>query len=225
MTGATVGGVFASVAILTVLFLPAINSARTTARQMQNSTQLRGVHQAMVTYAQGNEFWFPGATPDGKVNENAAISNRHGSIMQLQEDDFFEAEYNISPGEIDPSVSSLGLAATTPLERGSYAALEYATDGVGKNLSTLGMHEWRDTMYTRIILLSDRNTRTAIETQSIWSSDHWTGAVVFGDNHVQFELSDGPFGGIYGLSSTLKHTGTIGMLFDTTDGDGRMVQD
>ena len=84
MTGATVGGVFASVAILTVLFLPAINSARRNARQMQNSEQLRGIHQAMVTYAQGNEFWFPGATPEGTVNENAAISNRHGAIMRLQ---------------------------------------------------------------------------------------------------------------------------------------------
>ena len=40
-----------------------------------------------------------------------------------------------------------------------------------------------------------------------------------------FELNDGPFPGVYGKPDGEFGTGTIGMLFDTADGDGKMVAD
>lgn len=228
VAGSVIGGIFAVLGIVAALLLPALNASRTTARQMQNSTQLRGIHQAVVTYSQANKFWFPGATSTGKVHANAAISNRHGALMELQDKDWFEPMYNISPGETDSSITSEGLVATTASERGSFAVLEYAINPTGGNLSTLGTLEWRDQLNTSAIVLSDRNTGSPTSPSSVWSSGGWEGSVVFGDNHVQFELSDGPFDGMYGMRKGNWGTGRIGMLFSCcggNDGDGRMVQD
>lgn len=61
------------------ILLPALGTARRTARQMQSNTQLRGIHQAQVTYAQGN---------NGKFADDLAV---------LLEGNFFTAEYLLSP--------------------------------------------------------------------------------------------------------------------------------
>ena len=231
MAGAIIGGIGMMVSVVFLMagiLLPALGSARKTARQMQNSTQVRGLHQAMVTAAQANKFWFPGTSPQGLINEEGAISNRHGSLMRLQEDDFFEAEYNLSPGEVDPNVQSLGINATQASDRGSFAVLEYATGEVGSEPTLLGKLEWKDNLNTSAVVLGDRelDTKGSMVPRSVWSvnDDVWHGTVCFGDNHVQFELSDGPFSGKYGGSRDPQR-GTIGMLFDTNGSDGRMVQD
>lgn len=59
--------------------LPALGVARRTARQMQSNTQARGIHQAMVTYAQGNSNVMP------------------DDIGVLIEGFYFTQEYAISP--------------------------------------------------------------------------------------------------------------------------------
>ena len=58
-----------------------LGSARKSAQQMQSSTQIRGVHQAMVTFSQANKFYYP------------------GDLGTLMVDDFFEPEYLISPAD------------------------------------------------------------------------------------------------------------------------------
>ena len=221
--------VISIIALLIGILLPALGSARKTARQMQNSTQLRGIHQAMVTFAQANKFWYAGSTSTGKVDVNANTADRHGSFMRLQDDDFFEPEYNLSPGEVDPAVTSDGITANNATARGSFGVLEYASSSTSGNLSTLGILEWRDQLNTSAILVTDREIATSGSDvpRSLWSvnDEIWQGTVCFGDNHVQFELSDGSFGGKYGQNKGNFGTGTIGLLFDVTDGDGLITQD
>ncbi len=63
--------VISIIALLIGILLPALGAARRTARQMQNSTQLRGIHQGMFTYAQSNKTggrdgYYPGLSSQGK---------------------------------------------------------------------------------------------------------------------------------------------------------------
>ncbi|BAM02734.1 type II secretion system protein [Phycisphaera mikurensis] len=67
--------VISIIALLIGILLPALGAARRTARQMQNSTQLRGIHQGMFTYAQSNKTggrdgYYPGLNAQGKVIES-----------------------------------------------------------------------------------------------------------------------------------------------------------
>ncbi len=68
-----------STALVTGITLPALGAARRTARQMQSSTQVRGIHNACVTYAQGNKGRFP------------------DDIGLLVVEGFFPVEYALSP--------------------------------------------------------------------------------------------------------------------------------
>ncbi len=45
--------------VLAALLFPSLGAARRTARQMQSSTQLRGIHQGMVMYSQKNDGRYP----------------------------------------------------------------------------------------------------------------------------------------------------------------------
>ncbi len=56
VTGIVLGGLSLLVAPLMIgIMLPALGAARQTARQMQSMTQARGIHQASIIHAQGNE--------------------------------------------------------------------------------------------------------------------------------------------------------------------------
>lgn len=51
--------VIAIIALLIGILLPALGKARQSARQLKDSTQVRGIHQAMVTWAQNNNDDYP----------------------------------------------------------------------------------------------------------------------------------------------------------------------
>lgn len=59
--------VISIIALLISILLPALSAARTTARQLQNSTQLRGIQQSMVIFAQQNKGLYPGLQDDSGV--------------------------------------------------------------------------------------------------------------------------------------------------------------
>ena len=64
--------VISIIALLIGILLPALGAARRTARQLANSTQLRGVQQGWLTYAAsnktgGNDGWFPGLDASGSL--------------------------------------------------------------------------------------------------------------------------------------------------------------
>ena len=53
--------VISIIALLIGILLPALGAARRTARLMQSNTQVRGIHQAMLIYSDGNREKYPGA--------------------------------------------------------------------------------------------------------------------------------------------------------------------
>ncbi len=77
----TAGGAPAmvSVPMAVGILLPALGAARRTARQMQSSTQLRGIHQASLTWAQPNQ---------GRLTDD---------LGTLVVENYFTVEYALSP--------------------------------------------------------------------------------------------------------------------------------
>jgi prepilin-type N-terminal cleavage/methylation domain-containing protein len=66
--------VIAIIALLIGILLPALGKARQSARQLKDSTQVRGIHQAMVVWAQNNSDNYPMPSLVDKQNQtvNAA---------------------------------------------------------------------------------------------------------------------------------------------------------
>ncbi|MEM6504317.1 MAG: prepilin-type N-terminal cleavage/methylation domain-containing protein [Planctomycetota bacterium] len=142
--------VISIIALLIAILLPALSSARQSARQMQNSTQLRGIHQAMFTFAQDNKGWYPGIDSNGqpvtvgstgymtdasseyRTNGFGVNHNRRFAIlMQLG---FFPPEYVISPGDTVRTLPDTTIAVGSPNvfpENYSYAMLEINRMGTG----------------------------------------------------------------------------------------------
>ncbi|MEX1017259.1 MAG: type II secretion system protein [Phycisphaeraceae bacterium] len=196
--------VISIIALLIGILLPALGAARDTARRMQNSTQLRGIHQACVMFAQGNRSWFPGIGSNGEPLSGAEVGSEtdtgspgirtEARFAYLLEGNFFTGEYAISPGETDGDKE--------PWEDGevvsdnySYAMLRFAGTGNSGNMA-----EWSETLNTRAIVMGDRNTfnNTAghgltdsdTDLQSIWTDEgEWRGTVVRNDNSTTYETT------------------------------------
>jgi prepilin-type N-terminal cleavage/methylation domain-containing protein len=199
--------VISIIALLIGILLPALGAARRTARQLQNSTQVRGIQGAMVLFAQGNNNFFPGwngqalttfSTPvgwsQGAVN-GAPASNRF-ALLLLQ--NFFTGEYAISPAE----AKTIWTTGTVGTGNFSYALLNIASTGDAGKLT-----EWGNTINTAGVVLSDRAGGGAnagagndvnLVTTSLWvtsttnatnatNSTNWRGTVGWNDNHVSFE--------------------------------------
>jgi prepilin-type N-terminal cleavage/methylation domain-containing protein len=61
--------VIAIIALLIGILLPALGKARASARQLKDSTQVRGVQQALVVFAQGNDDLYPTPSRIDKANQ------------------------------------------------------------------------------------------------------------------------------------------------------------
>ena len=153
---------------------------------------------------------------------------------------YLTAEELVSPGEIDPAVTgSAARGVATSL--GSYAVLEYVqTPGKIFSVPTpLGQSEWRESLRSTAIVLSDRQTGTDDKyARSIWTNEpgQWEGLVLFNDNHVEYKMTDKGHDGLYGsYRACFSPVGTIDELFETQPvpghwnypwvGVGRMVSD
>jgi prepilin-type N-terminal cleavage/methylation domain-containing protein len=192
--------VISIIALLIGILLPALGVARRTARQMTNNTQGRGIHQAMVTFAQGNNTRFPGLLGTGAANipnvgvsastfayESVGSTASPTSAMRvgvLLNGNFFTPDYVINPADSDVQQASLNTTLTSTSQ--SYAWLEIA------NASAERKQEWRDTLNSQAIILSDRNTgandtTTASSVWTVVNSGDWRGMVVWNDGHTTFE--------------------------------------
>jgi len=191
--------VISIIALLIGILLPALGAARKTARQMENSARVRGIHSGMILYAQGNSDKYPGLKPDGtEAIVVTATTTTYGSTATgyhpanryatMMNNNYFTAEYALSP-----------------LEAGSTLHPE-AKFGVGNELDTdksysFGMlmigiasavrdSEWTATTNSEAVVLSDRNTGTAATiaaSKSVHDNNSWRGSVGYNDNHVDFE--------------------------------------
>jgi len=61
--------VIAIIALLIGILLPALGKARASARQLKDSTQVRGIHQALVVFAQNNDDSYPLPSRLDKANQ------------------------------------------------------------------------------------------------------------------------------------------------------------
>jgi len=73
--------VISIIALLIGILLPALSAARRTARQMQNSTHLRGIHQGEVFFAQPDNRWFTGYNRNSESDGARAFDGTPQEVM------------------------------------------------------------------------------------------------------------------------------------------------
>ncbi|MFK7789127.1 MAG: type II secretion system protein [Phycisphaeraceae bacterium] len=202
--------VISIIALLIAILLPALGAARRTARRMQNSTQLRGIHQGLVTFANSNKSNFAGLTSKGTILVNNAANtggSGDGSVIQsrywiLMTGDYFTPEYAISPSETDAATPWIDTAAVNDVvfdattKNYSYSLLHFQNQGAATNTITANTAargaEWSQTLNSQAVVVSDRNIGTssaATALQSVHTDEagQWAGSVLWNDNHVSFE--------------------------------------
>ena len=102
--------VIAIIALLIGILLPALGKARATARQLKDSSQVRGVMQGMVLWAQNNKDDYPFPSKLDKGHQTIADPGgdskditRHIYSVQIW-NGYFPAEMLISPAEVSGDV-------------------------------------------------------------------------------------------------------------------------
>ncbi len=172
--------VISIIALLVGILLPALGAARISAKKLQSNTQLRGMHQAFVTHAQGNKGWY--TAYDASKNQWMSLSRGYdmivdpspahgwGQVGNFPEARFSElvrlnlvtSAYLIHPSEADPKDAWTGTNNEEfTVENYSYALNElgynegpYAMDGTPKYQEAL--KEWQETMNSRAPVVCDR---------------------------------------------------------------------
>ncbi|MEM1212318.1 MAG: prepilin-type N-terminal cleavage/methylation domain-containing protein [Planctomycetota bacterium] len=220
--------VISIIALLIGILLPALGAARNAARQTTNSTQLRGIHQSFLFYAQENKGFYPGLLGNGETMTAAevnatgdytgfnAISNGRNGTGQFAvalNTNKFTPEYMINPADdvavpvnLSAGDTDIDFHGVTPpdLPNFSYATLYWKENGSPAVDPEAGRYEeWRETLNTQAIVLGDRNTGANATTQvsSDWTEENsgdWRGAVVRNDNSTSFEDSHEGFETRYG---------------------------
>jgi len=204
--------VISIIALLIGILLPALGAARRTARQMQNTTHVVGIHKGMVLYAQGNKDFYPGFDATGaKATASIAPSaSTYGTVSMdgtetvyrfavLLRGNYFSPEYMLSPAETKTGAAGAGVVsapvAGTGMLQGrnySFALLNIAVVAADRNA------EWKATQSSRAAVISDRNIGAGVlvsgatSAQSVHTSvgDGWRGSVCYNDNHGNFETSN-----------------------------------
>ncbi|MEM7627605.1 MAG: prepilin-type N-terminal cleavage/methylation domain-containing protein [Planctomycetota bacterium] len=178
--------VISIIALLIGLLLPALASARNAARQLANSTQLRGIHQACVSWAGSNKDLYPGVvkisrdSADAFVDDDEVDTYRSGPgeftrvgahvnarFALLLEGNYVTPDYLISPAELntgrtewvpDP-VTVYGAELEANQHFFSYALPELINQGgsQGPNATAfIRLQEWSLNLNPRAIIASDR---------------------------------------------------------------------
>ena len=247
--------VISIIALLIGILLPALGAARRTARQMANNTQLRGVHQGFVTFAQsnkrgGNDGFFPMLRSDGRVaadednmteNYGAAASGEPANAVALMlNGNFFTPEYVINPADSQGQEVEVGDNVDT--DNFSYAFLDLgAISGLGTTTNlpaarSQARQEWRETLNTQAVILTDLNTGSDDDNarSSVWTEENsgdWRGGIVRNDNSTGFEtdsreISQTKYGNAEAnTADNLFGTGSEMLGAGGTDADASMVQE
>ncbi|MEM9420235.1 MAG: prepilin-type N-terminal cleavage/methylation domain-containing protein [Planctomycetota bacterium] len=207
--------VISIIALLIGILLPALGAARRTARQMASNTQIRGIHQGMVTFAQenktgGNDGFFPGLDPDGTLHpgEPAIVNQSFGgtpslptnTIALLLNRNYIPPEYCNNPA--DTRISPISISDNPPAVSDfnfSYAMIELHDGPPGANPGTIKPDraraaEWKETLNTAAPVISDKNTGGLDTTiSSVWTeqnSGDWRGGIARNDNSTEFSTSE-----------------------------------
>ncbi len=224
--------VISIIALLIGILLPALGAARRTARQMQNSTQVRGIHSGLVLFSQGNNTYYPGSNTKGQDATKADTNDTEpldvaDRFFALLDDNYFTAEYLISPSETKATAIGGDTGVTVTINTVDNAITYSYAMMLVPAIQTDAREEWRDTSNSKAVILSDRAKVNA--TSANWKSVHtnptsgsteWRGSVGWNDNHVTFEATST-------MASTQYYdkANTNDALFaaDTTDQDAVML--
>lgn len=117
--GATTIVLIPVIALLLGIMLPALGAARSTARQMQNTTQLRGIIQGAILFSQGNSDYYPGlSVASGAPVVTHSITQERVKI--LIQANYITHNYAINPasesGEPVTSYAMLGIGMGKKVE-------------------------------------------------------------------------------------------------------------
>jgi hypothetical protein len=188
------------IALITSIVLILLSRASTRGhgnRAMSNLSQLRGIHQGMVNFAQGNNVgtadgFFPGLNEMGEVVPNGPTTGYSGDgtfpgarLWLLLEGNFITPEYVINPSD-SPEFKPIGQELS-----GKHSALtdqnySYAMLALPRNDDE--KIEWSETLNTYAVVMSDRALGTDIgKLHSIWDEDEWIGSIVRNDNSTSYE--------------------------------------
>jgi len=202
--------VISIIALLIGILLPALGAARRTARKMKGTTQVRGIVQALVTFADGNKTYFPGLDSKGRIIEDTGTlatsdtgTSGHGHTVEARywimlDRNHFAGDYIISPAETKAEWTTEKVESNNY----SFSMLNINDDSVTVaspmprcNMSTRA-REWKATINSQSVLLSDRARRDdSISTNydDIYSvhtsadSGIWEGSVGWGDGRAGIE--------------------------------------
>jgi type II secretory pathway pseudopilin PulG len=167
------------IALLIGVLLPFLGAARRTTSGTQNGTQVRGIHQGMVLYSNGNGSYYPGLDRTGALS-GAKVEER---FKPLLDGNYFVPQYLVNPAEPDPTIVAWTGPEPMAPKNYSYALPQLPESG--------GRHdEWRDTSNPKAIAISDRNegTDAHANVRSPWTvkPGDWPGSVAFNDNSTSF---------------------------------------
>ncbi|MAX25164.1 MAG: hypothetical protein CMJ19_11740 [Phycisphaeraceae bacterium] len=176
--------VISIIALLIGILLPALASARSRARQIQGTTQVRGIHACMTIFAQSNKDWYPGIDSQGQLdNTSATVENR---FQLLLDQNYFAGEYIINPNESGKTIWKPG--DTVTVNHYSYALLMIHPNNTGDRED-----EWRQTSNAQAPVATDRAIANgamavkSIHTNPLANTNDWQGSVVWNDNHAAFK--------------------------------------
>lgn len=232
--------VISIIALLIAILLPALGAARRAALRMQNSTQTRGIHQAMVTFSNSNNNYFPGRNAKGETLAAAADvtgdttndgDSVQGRYFVLLDGAFFTPDYAISPAENGTQTEWNG--GDVLFSDYSYAFLGIDDADTGDSNRRA---EWSQTLKSQAIAVSDRALGAAATAYSIHTeqettaaNNKWAGSITRNDNSTSFESSGGgngvEFETKYGAGPQMDDDDLFVDLADsaTNNGDAFMV--
>lgn len=199
--------VISIIALLIAILLPALGAARRTARQMQNNTQLRGIHQGLFMYAQENKTYYTGligSTGGEDIYNSAGVQAEYPRLgadamnsgtsrarMGIQVVyDYITSEYAISPAETDADVKAWSEGNDWNEAHNSYTLMFIGSNNGGGNAQYM-RQEWSDTASAEVPIGSDRDTASdSTAPESVHTdvgSGKWNGGIVWNDGHTEFE--------------------------------------
>ena len=192
--------VISIIALLIAILLPVLGGARTAARRVQNTTQVRGIHQGMVVFAQDNNGHYPGvetfaadaasAFVDGTeiatyapstTEAGGTVAARYAIMLEAA---LFPREYVISPAEDNPMVQvwdpdRTGANAYTFGEVFYSYAISGLVDTQDTSLTAAGrLEEWSETFNAQALAVTDRlwegsagSGGNVASQRSLWTQD------------------------------------------------------
>ncbi len=204
------------IALLIGILLPVLGIARKSARQTQNSTQVRGIHQGFFLFSQGNRGFFPGVDNIGTNNDQSFTDGATIRTLNNNTDlaagrsvtarfciafeaNLFTPEYAVSPAEMSDQIKLWEDITDNYLSGDHLSSYALSQLTGGQSAREGRLVEWSDTNNAQAVMMGDRlksehGDPSVVMTQpetfvSIWSSNGappWNGSVTFNDNHTEY---------------------------------------